>query len=61
MLNGYGLESENAWGPCGVHEGFSERGTNGTQLQLVRSCTLPLNLGVPDFEFKVQMYSGCPL
>ena len=41
--------------------GVFERGTNGTRLQLVRSCTLPLNLGVPDVMFKVQLCSRCPL
>ena len=37
-------------GACGVHaecvRGFSERGTNGTWLQLVRSCAIQFN---PEF------------
>ena len=35
-----GLNSERRGKVYGVHAGISERGTNGTWLQLVRSCTV---------------------
>ena len=38
-----------AWEMHGRCAGFSKRRTNGTWLQLVRSCTFLLDLGVPDF------------
>ena len=51
---GCGLESEKAWEMRGVSEG----GTNGTWLQLVRSCAIPIDCGVPDFMGRVGQMHG---
>ena len=44
--NGCGLESEKVQEMHGVSEGR----TNGTWLQLVRSCAVPIDCGVPDLR-----------
>ena len=53
--NGCGLESEKVQEMRGVSEG----GTNGTWLQLVRSCAVPIDCGVPDLWGGSDRCAGC--